>query len=50
MIGPEGGFDDDEIRQILASDNINLVDLGSYILRAETAVIACLSYAKYSEL
>ncbi len=46
LIGPEGGFDDQEVESLIAAENIRLVDLGDTILRAETAAIACLSYAK----
>ncbi len=47
LIGPEGGFDDDEIAMIRAS-GAQSVSLGEAVLRAETAAIACLSYAKLS--
>ena len=45
LVGPEGGFDDHEIKAILASEKTVPISLGENILRAETAVIACLSYA-----
>ncbi len=49
IMGPEGGFDDAE-RAFLLSSAIHPVSLGNTILRAETAVISCLSYAKLSTL
>lgn len=45
VIGPEGGFDKEEITHLKGLDHITLVSLGEDILRAETAAIACLSYA-----
>ncbi len=48
IIGPEGGFDDAERALLLSVDKIKSIDLGERILRAETAVIACLSYAQLS--
>lgn len=42
LIGPEGGFSDDEV-QILANEDAELVSLGTYRLRAETAAIAFLA-------
>ena len=50
MIGSEGGFDNQEIQLILSHNNINIIDLGDTILRAETAAISCLSYVKLSLL
>lgn len=46
LIGPEGGFDNQEVKALIAAENIRLIDLGDTILRAETAAIACLSYAR----
>lgn len=46
IIGPEGGFDDDEIK-IAAEANINTVTLGPRILRCETAPIAMISAVMY---
>lgn len=42
LIGPEGGFSDDEIRYVLANNGIP-VHFGSGILRTETAAIAACS-------
>jgi len=42
FIGPEGGFTDDE-EHLMRTHNINTVNFGSRILRAETAVIAGLT-------
>ncbi len=45
LIGPEGGFDVSERELLLKNSNVFPIHLGETILRAETAVIACLSYA-----
>lgn len=42
FIGPEGGFDEQEIR-ILKDANAKTVSLGKRVLRTETAAITCLS-------
>jgi len=42
IIGPEGGYDDDEI-DLLKKMNIPTFTLGNHILRAETAAIASIS-------
>ena len=46
LIGPEGGFDDDEMHTIRHADCMQAVSLGEEILRAETAGIFCLSALK----
>lgn len=43
LIGPEGGFDEDEIKKVLENQKVCDIFLGNRILRAETAVIAALS-------
>jgi 16S rRNA (uracil1498-N3)-methyltransferase len=43
LIGPEGGFTNEERRILRASTFVIPVSLGPRILRAETAVIAALS-------
>lgn len=43
LIGPEGGFDENERNFLLNSLKINAVSLGERILRAETAALYCLS-------
>lgn len=43
LIGPEGGFTPEERALLRALPFVNAVSLGPRILRAETAVIACLS-------
>lgn len=48
IIGPEGGFDKAERAMLLDAQQVSPVCLGDNILRAETAVIACLSYAQLS--
>jgi len=42
LIGPEGGFSDDEVESLTQS-GAELVSLGTYRLRAETAAIAFLA-------
>ncbi len=46
FIGPEGGWSDDEIDMFHKND-IDVVCLGTQVLRAETAVIAALSQAVF---
>ena len=46
IIGPEGGFDDEEI-ELSRNSNINTVTLGKRILRCETAPIAAVSAVMY---
>lgn len=46
IIGPEGGFDDDEINAAKEAD-INIITLGPRILRCETAPIAVISAVMY---
>ncbi|MCB1681179.1 MAG: 16S rRNA (uracil(1498)-N(3))-methyltransferase [Alphaproteobacteria bacterium] len=46
LIGPEGGFDPEEIESLSASAKIQAVSLGETILRAETAALFCLSHAR----
>lgn len=43
LIGPEGGFDEDEIKKVLENSKTCDIYLNNRILRAETAVIAALS-------
>lgn len=45
LIGPEGGFDEQEIAHLNKLSNIKPISLGPNILRAETAAIVCLTYA-----
>lgn len=47
IIGPEGGLDDTEVKNILKNDNAYDVSLGDRILRAETASLAILSILGY---
>ncbi len=42
LIGPEGGFSDEETRFLLDQPNIHGVSLGKYILRSDTAAILAL--------
>ena len=46
LIGPEGGFDAQESEMLKNSAKVQAVSLGGTILRAETAVLFCLSYAR----
>lgn len=43
LIGPEGGFSEDEAALILAHPSVSGIDLGPRILRAETAAVAALA-------
>ncbi len=43
LIGPEGGFDEEERRELLNRRNIVRLSLGPRILRADTAAIAALA-------
>src|SRR5277367_6760006 len=43
LVGPEGGFDDDERAAILASPRVLRLSLGPRILRADTAAVAALA-------
>jgi 16S rRNA (uracil1498-N3)-methyltransferase len=43
LIGPEGGFSDDERRLLLAQDFVVPISLGPRILRADTAAVAALA-------
>jgi 16S rRNA (uracil1498-N3)-methyltransferase len=43
LIGPEGGFTDDERAKVRAQQNSVAISLGPRILRAETAALAALS-------
>ncbi len=47
LIGPEGGFTDDEIRRLENTENVCAVSLGGSILRSETAAIAAVSFAGF---
>ena len=43
LIGPEGGFSDDERRLMMARPNTRRISLGPRILRADTAAVAALA-------
>lgn len=43
LVGPEGGFSDDERRQLRALPYVTPIPLGPRILRADTAAVAALS-------
>lgn len=47
IIGPEGGFEEDEIDMLLKYKNINSISLGKRILRTETASILLISNILY---
>lgn len=47
IIGPEGGLDEEEVKNILANSNTYEISLGERILRAETASFAILSILWY---
>jgi 16S rRNA (uracil1498-N3)-methyltransferase len=42
MVGPEGGFTDDEVKKIVAA-GARMVNLGQHILRIETAAVSLLA-------
>ena len=46
LIGPEGGFDADERRQLLAVKSCLRLSLGPRILRADTAAVAALAFVQ----
>ncbi len=48
LVGPAGGFDEAEDGFLAAQKAVEPVSLGPAILRAETAALLCLSYAKMS--
>lgn len=43
LIGPEGGFSQDERAQLMAHDNVVAIPLGPRILRADTAAVASMA-------
>jgi 16S rRNA (uracil1498-N3)-methyltransferase len=43
LVGPEGGFDDDERAAILAAPHVLRLSLGPRVLRADTAAVAALA-------
>jgi RsmE family RNA methyltransferase len=45
VVGPEGGFTEDELHMLESCPNVEFISLGLNILRAETAGIAALSCA-----
>ncbi|MBE5822184.1 MAG: 16S rRNA (uracil(1498)-N(3))-methyltransferase [Clostridiales bacterium] len=47
VIGPEGGFDESEIKLLNQYENVYLVSLGNRILRTETASISLISNILY---
>ncbi|MBO5143560.1 MAG: 16S rRNA (uracil(1498)-N(3))-methyltransferase [Clostridia bacterium] len=47
IIGPEGGFSEDEIKKLNDIENVRTVTLGPRILRTETAGLATLSMLVY---
>ena len=48
LIGPEGGFSQEEIAFITASKYVTTISLGDNILRVDTAIVAAISlYCSY---
>ncbi|NCT40198.1 MAG: 16S rRNA (uracil(1498)-N(3))-methyltransferase [Alphaproteobacteria bacterium] len=47
LVGPEGGFTDQEIQALHQKSNIKPISLGDRIYRAETASIVCLTHAAF---
>lgn len=50
LIGPEGGFTDEEIKTLTAQKHIKPISLGDRIYRTETASMLCLSQAALRNL
>ncbi|MDH5721834.1 MAG: 16S rRNA (uracil(1498)-N(3))-methyltransferase [Alphaproteobacteria bacterium] len=48
LIGPEGGFTDEEIHTMEKNNYMVPMSLGENILRSETASVACLAWARLS--
>lgn len=46
LVGPEGGFSPNELQLFASANNCYSFSLGSTVLRAETAVAACLAQVK----
>ena len=42
LIGPEGGFTEDEKKKLCGMENVTAVSLGPRVLRSETAAIVAL--------
>ena len=47
IVGPEGGFSDDEIHKLISCNRVKCVTLGKRILRTETAGLAAVSMLVY---
>ena len=47
IIGPEGGFNENEAKETISKENTSCVSLGTRILRAETAVFNVISVIMY---
>lgn len=47
IVGPEGGLDENEVKELLNNNNSYVVSLGERVLRAETASFAILSILWY---
>jgi 16S rRNA (uracil1498-N3)-methyltransferase len=47
LIGPEGGFEDEEMKKLLSSAKSKIWNLGKRRLRTETAVVNALSLVNY---
>ena len=43
LVGPEGGFSEEERKVLLARDNVVRLSLGPRVLRADTAAVAALA-------
>ena len=50
LIGPEGGFTNEEAEMLYKVTNITPISLGKRIYRAETAAMLCLSHATLNHL
>ena len=49
IIGPEGGFSDQEKEKLMKMPDISVLSLGKTVLRAETAAISALAVLNHAQ-